>query len=400
MGDLDFWRLWSTYIFNNGLQNAYQSTTDYPPGYQYVLYIYTLLQSDQNGVSTNIYYLKFFTLLFHVLNSYLLFWLFKKQPHEAFYASLVYLFNFSILYNGIVWGQVDDIFTCFVFIAFIASYQARILPALLSFLLAINFKLQAIIFAPPLFLLLLPVLRSRISPANLLKWVLIPLMMQVALILPFALNGDTHRILEVILHSGNRYPIVSASAYNFWCLMMEVNPYLVDDSLPFIASMSYKTAGLLLFFFFSFAALWPSLIAALKVPAGTPQPHPFNLRKGLITMGLIPLVFFFFNTEMHERYSHPALIFLFCYGFRSKRYLPFVLASGAYFLNLEDVLHWLSLKNYNTFIFSRDFIATLYLLAILHLFYDLYFIKRENNVPHEDRIHPPAHTIHPTQPAI
>jgi hypothetical protein len=83
---------------------------------------------------------------------------------------------------------------------------------------------------------------------------------------------------------------------------------------------------------------------------------------------------------MHERYSHPAIIFVAIYSILTGRYLPYVLVSLAYFLNMEAVLKYLGFHNYGIVPFSPQFVAALYLVAILVLFFDLYKKKYLNQV--------------------
>jgi hypothetical protein len=54
-----------------------------------------------------------------------------------------------------------------------------------------------------------------------------------------------------------------------------------------------------------------------------------------------------------------------------------VLASLAYFLNLEDVLKFMELPNYGTLIFNRDFISILFLITLLYLFINLYTVTNK-----------------------
>jgi len=90
----------------------------------------------------------------------------------------------------------------------------------------------------------------------------------------------------------------------------------------------------------------------------------------LLVGALIPLLFFFFNIQMPERYSHPAFLFIIAYSFLCKRYFLYVIFSIAYFLNLEKILLTFDL-NYGTFIFGERFIAGLYLITIILLFREL-----------------------------
>jgi len=81
---------------------------------------------------------------------------------------------------------------------------------------------------------------------------------------------------------------------------------------------------------------------------------------------------------MHERYVHPAIVLMATYSFLSKRYVPFILLSIAYFLNLERICWYLNLHHdtyMNGFIFKPRLIAGIYLITILWSYYNLYFDK-------------------------
>jgi hypothetical protein len=101
----------------------------------------------------------------------------------------------------------------------------------------------------------------------------------------------------------------------------------------------------------------------------------YSQKKVVISCALIPLLFFFFNTQMHERYSHPALIFLAVYAILYNRPLVFILGSIAYFLNMQDVFQALETDKPDTWVFIPLIIAIIYLMVILLLFADLYKVK-------------------------
>jgi hypothetical protein len=73
---------------------------------------------------------------------------------------------------------------------------------------------------------------------------------------------------------------------------------------------------------------------------------------------------------MHERYSHPAFLFIIAYSFLRKSYYLYMIFSIAYFLNLEKALRAFDL-HYGIFIFGNRFIAGLYLITIIILFREL-----------------------------
>ena len=375
-GDTYCWVEWAKYIFLNGLSNVYKSWTDYLPLFHYALKVFGYIQGSPESIERNIYTLKILVLLFDFVAGFFLIRLvnekFKDVQRSVLY-SMFFFFNIAYFYNTIIWGQVDGIVACFLMISFYYAYKQSVLLSLVFVLLALNMKLQAIVFIPIIGLMLLPLVVSRFSVKNLLIWLLIPLAIQSLILLPFALAGDLSGVWNVVIGSLGKYPVVSMNAYNMWELLLTGSMMEIKDATLFLG-ISYKSWGLLAFLCLSFIALLPLLVQVYK---SIIKGQPFNpsLEKLLIAASLVFLLFFYVNTQMHERYSHPALIFLAAYAIISGRIWPYLLASIAYFQNMEDVLHYLQLHKYGTFIFNNEFIASLYLLAIMLLFLDLYEIR-------------------------
>jgi hypothetical protein len=80
---------------------------------------------------------------------------------------------------------------------------------------------------------------------------------------------------------------------------------------------------------------------------------------------------------MHERYCHPVLIFIAAYSLYSRRYWPYFLFSLAYLLNLEGVLQYFNLNNYDTLPFAQQFVALIFLTVLVLLYFDLYKMRRK-----------------------
>jgi hypothetical protein len=177
-------------------------------------------------------------------------------------------------------------------------------------------------------------------------------------------------MVSAMTNSVDRYPVISMNAYNMWHLFFwrKIDLTHMKDTILFL-NLSYKNWGLLLFFISAGIALLPMTIAIYK---------NFFLRKAilvdmahiLLVGALIPLLFFFFNTQMHERYPHPAFLFITAYSFFRKRYFLYIIFSMAYFLNLEKALRAFDL-HYSAFIFGNRFIAGLYLITIIVIFREL-----------------------------
>ncbi len=369
-GDHEYWSTWSIYSSTHGLGNVYFSDTDYPPLFQYVLYAFGKIMGSEEAILKNIHLLKIFYLLFDLATCFILLNLLKvkfQDSKKRLFLILFYLLNFGALYNSVLWGQVDSILTCFLFASIYLITKNNVLGALIFYLLAINFKFQAIIFLPIISLLIIPKAIHKISIQNLAKWIIVPTLVQVIILMPFILNSTVGLMIEnSITSSVDRYPYVSLNAFNMWYWFIPGNLAITTDKTLFL-SLSYKNWGFLLFFSASFFALLPLLISSLKLLF---QKQQIQLKQILIVSALIPLIFFFFNTQMHERYTHPALIFAAAYAIIYKKKFVYILLSFAYFLNMFIVSA--DLQNRLFSIRSIDFIAAAFFICILLLFKDLY----------------------------
>lgn len=368
--DLQYWNYWSSFNMLGGLGRAYDSGTDYLPLFHYFLYVFGVIKGSSSQISQDIYQIKVVPIAFELISTITLYrFLYKQLNHssKAFFLSLIYLCNAGVLYNSVVWGQVDGIFTAFIFLSFITAYNQKPFVSSLCLLLAINMKLQAIIFIPLIGLMLLPYLLAM-KPWKLLLLIGSIPVVQTLILLPFMLQDRVGKIWDVITGSFGHYPFVSMNAYNWWYYFIPGDLSKVSDQLTFLG-IPLKTIGLAAFFISSFFVLLHVLRANLDALKG----KTFNpdLRKLLITAALIPLLFFYFNTQMHERYSHPAFIFLTLYAILYNRYWLLLPASLAYFMNLEDVLRYFETENYHTFLYSSPVISSFYLITMIGLFIDL-----------------------------
>lgn len=371
-GDISVFEKWAKYGYENGIGYVYKSGTDYLPLFHYILYAFSFFQGSSELISQNFHFLKLITLFFHFITGYFVLLIIQRDSEDGYnlFNIIFYLLNISILYNGYLWGQVDDILTCFVLLSCYFAYTQQVLYALIFFVLAISFKLQAIIFAPIIGLMVFPVVYSNRSLGKLSSWILIPAGLAYLIILPFDLTHKIHKIINVVTSSVDRYPFVSLNASNLWELVLSDDLEQVPDSIKFFG-ISYKHWGLFLFFLLSGIALLP---IAKRVILSIFYKNDFKipLDHYLIICSIISLLFFYVNTQMHERYTHPVFPFIISYSIRRNHFYLGILCSLAYLLNLESVLHFLQLDSYNGFIFNEVFISTIYLSVILFLYFHLF----------------------------
>jgi Gpi18-like mannosyltransferase len=372
--DVGCWVSWATYGFEHGLGNVYQvKDNNYNPLYHYVLWLYGQLCGSADSISGHRHWLKAFTLVFDFAGA---FWAASVVPERArrFGLVLLLLFNIGYLYNTLIWEQVDAIYSALAFGAVLLAVRQRVINSLLLFGLALAAKTQAIIFLPTLLLLWVPQWRRRPTRA---AWSLAAgAALGLLLVAPFVWAGAANylpRIVAINLEAANQNPVISMHCFNLWYWVAADPDATWQPDTQVVAGLSYHHWGLLLFAGSLTLALAPVLLGAWRqlrsqAVAETTPPLPLVL----LSTGLIPLLFAFFNTQMHERYWHASLLFLASYAFLSRNYWPFALVSVAYFLNLEATLRYFELHNYHVLLFNARFVAGLFALVIALGFISLY----------------------------
>ncbi|GAL86081.1 hypothetical protein Emtol_1015 [Sporocytophaga myxococcoides] len=369
--DMNYWASWSTSFLEYGIVKGYEmADCNYLPFYMYILKLNGWLQGTSAEIYRNINYLKIFTLLFDIMGIYVILQYlikFNISPYKVF----LVLFNISYLYNSIIWGQVDSIVTFFAFVSVFFALNERVSWTIVFFVLALNTKLQAIIFSPIIAIILIPQVFK--NPKSLFVGLFWGLLIQLIIIWPFILENKLNLLWKIVFGSVGYYPVVSKNAFNVWYLFLEGNLMETSDELLFWG-IKYKIWGFILFFFFSFLALVPLLITTIRLMIEKSEKTIEYYKIVFLTSALIPLVFFYFNTQMHERYCHPMVIFIATYALISSNYICYILLSIGYFLNLEKIVMSLMLKSYGTILFDNRFISFLFLLSLVYILFQLYSV--------------------------
>jgi Gpi18-like mannosyltransferase len=357
--DTWLWVRWAEYSRAHGLGNVYAlHGNNYNPLYHYLLALFGHLEGSAAAIQAHWYRLKLLTLPFDLAGALLAASL-ARPDRRRFRASLLLLLSPAYLYNTLIWGQVDAIYTCLVFAAVLLALRERAAWSGVFFVLALNAKLQALIFLPPLLLLWVPLWRA--APRRLLTSALAAGLTQTLVLAPFIWGGE-RSYLDVILRINRQsvgyYPFLSMKAFNWWQLTASGNLMTRLDT-DLWHGLTYRHWGMLLFLLAATLVLLPLLRHTIgRVRRRLPPDPPLVL----LSCALVPLVFCFFNTQMHERYWHSALLFAAAYGFSSGRYAVFALSSVAYLLNLEAVMNYLQLP---ASLLRPELVAALFALSIL-----------------------------------
>lgn len=375
------WITWTNYINGNGFGNVYKLGVNYLPLYHYVLYIYGKLQGSTEGIIYHINSLKYVTFFFELLGLFFVYRLAKDQYKNVIVGVLVLIIiilNPAFLYDNVLYGQVDGIYATFIFASVFFGIKRSTTWSLISFVIALNLKLQSITFLPLIFFLNLDNVLEEYSTRKVLSFIWPAILLQVLFLLPFAIQGDLGKVWQVVTGSEGMYPFVSMGAYNWWYYFLD-NPVEVIDTTG-VFGRSFKRIGQGLYIITALLACWPFMQYFYFKYFRKNNRVEYPGISQILLMGLLmSLLFFFLNTEMHARYVHAAIIFAGAYAIYNRTYVIYVFLSIAYFLNLEDSAKILkgNIAKYENFYFQPQFVATLFLIALLLSFYQIFNKQRK-----------------------
>ncbi len=367
--DMPTWADWIIYMQQHGLRHVYELHTrpapGQPPGfiygpvYMYLLYIYGKWPGSVEGIRETIYQFKSVILIFDVLGIWFALRYVRDKVSLPFYALLL-LFNVGLLYDTVGWAQADSVITCLMFMAMYYALRKNLTISGLCIIVALLIKPQPIVFLPAFFLIWLPVMLNS-SVRRLLLTGMAILAGGIFLLMPFLLAGTAIDYWTMLSHSAQLHTVVSVRAANIWPLLLTEDPYAISDTVVRFG-LSYRQWGLLMFAIGYVVVLFP--LAQQTYQIITRKRARYDTALVLLTFGLLPVVFYFFNTQMHERYAHPSVLFLAAYALYTGRFVLYIVVSIANFWVMETEL-WL-LKLYRVYqLVTLEQVAVLFLLVLV-----------------------------------
>jgi Gpi18-like mannosyltransferase len=283
---------WYDFIASHGGFSALKySFADYTPPYLYWILISATLLSGL----PKIFAIKLFAMTVDFICAFLTYKIVRLKYPEGrmpIFAFLAVIFSPSVICNSALWGQCDVIYTTgLIACIYFLSIQKKLL-ALVSFAIALSFKLQAMFLAP---LLLIMLLKKRIY------WYHLPLvpLVYVVLILPAWFAGrPMSELLLVYFNQANKYKDLAKNAPNLY---------------QWIPSNFYQIAvpiGLTL----TISAIFLFAYIVYKSRLQITQDRLIHL--ATISVFLMPYIL----PKMHDRYFYPADIFCLIFAFYFPRY--------------------------------------------------------------------------------
>ncbi|MBM4420930.1 MAG: hypothetical protein FJ034_04995 [Chloroflexi bacterium] len=308
-GDLSLLKSWAETLVRVGPSSFYASTpqADYPPAFLYVLWI-------EGALSLPI---KFAPFLADIAIAVLVYAAASRWHgvRAGLLGAAVFLFLPVTWYDSALWGQVDSVVALPMLVALLLLIAGRSEWAAAFGLLAIVTKPQGVIILG----ILVPVLVARHliqkrEPVRIARALLAGSAALVIPLLPFDITrfaspalqgipvaGHVSGLGGLFLQLGDRYPVLSANAYNLWALVgprplagaMTGGPNAwTPDSLALFDAVPAVQVGALLL-----------VTAGLVVAVGL----LFRNDRYAIVLGfaLVALAFYLLPTRVHERYAFP-----------------------------------------------------------------------------------------------
>jgi len=278
-----------------------------------------------------------------------------------------YLFSPAILYDGAYYGQTDTILSTFLIAAVFAYCTRRPVMLAAALVLAVSLKAQAVCAVPVLLAAIIIEWRAVWAPH--IRRLLLATAVTVAGVVAFAAVTDNlvqfYRGYFTVV--GGEYARTTLNAMNLWWLLTRPwnkSPSLRDfpaDTHRLLGLISYRTLGLLAFGCALAVIVWRWRLARRR---------PESL---VLACAAAAWAFFNLCTEMHERYSVPAVALSCAAVLWNRRwYLYGTLASLTTMLNIVYVTPfyyppWRWLQHQVNWFIWPEYTATHAAMAILEV---------------------------------
>lgn len=236
----------------------------------------------------------------------------RVPPRTRMWMLALFALNPVFIVDGAVWGQVD-ILNGMLMAGSLLLLTASPIMAGVLFALALLTKLQAIVIAPICGFYLLRRWRQRDWRPLLtfLCSLVLPLLIAAAY---FAGSGGLRAMIRGAYASAvGMYTTVTLNAFNIWYYLLGLSPD-TSDTVKLWGILSLRNIGFLLLLL----AVWYSGWYIWKL-------RMLNTASLLKAGTWIAFSFFMLPTEIHERYSVPALIIVILAGMLDQRWIPLAL---------------------------------------------------------------------------
>lgn len=311
VGDQSLFVDWMNAVHQYGIRESYLFGKDqnYPPLFIVILGLYRWIL-DGLGITASAGNLsmKILPIAFDVLSMAVLTLTFKRLgPGACLLLLAVLSFNPGLLVDSAMWGQIDILHSTLMVLSTVLLLSNPLLAGVI-FSVALLAKFQAIVIAPVIGIVLLRQLYHR-QFRGMLLFAAGLMIATLPVFLYFAANGTFSAMLNNAYGSAvNMYPQLSLNAMNIWYHLL--GDPATNDATVLFGIVTYKMLGLLLL-----------AIAVVGVSAYLLLIKEIRISSLLIAGAAVNLAFFMLPTEIHERYSIPALLFFVLVPFFERKWM-------------------------------------------------------------------------------
>ena len=334
--DMSFWKSWGLATVDFGIVEANKITNNnYPAPFSYILGgmvgTYRLFADPHNfnefWTNTNVLFLaiaKAFPIaadfgiagIILWLYGYMVRWLKNNHPtiqpsnhptipRLGLLLASLYLFNPVSLIDGAWWGQVDSAGVFLFLLAVICVVKQKPTLAGVIYIVAVMTKLQNMIYGPLFFLLIWQLSGYR----GLVRSMAGALIGFVGLNIEFLLAKEMSRVFASLTENYDYFPYASLNAYNLWWVVVGGEGMKHSDKFLTIGIINAKRLGLYIF----------SSVYALAMVHQFSKRKISNLQPFFESLILVVGAFFLFQTQSHDRYAFPIIVFLLLWAALSLR---------------------------------------------------------------------------------
>ncbi|MBI2641786.1 NPCBM/NEW2 domain-containing protein, partial [Candidatus Roizmanbacteria bacterium] len=319
---------------------------NYPPGFAYILWIinkiYAFFKDPYNiseyWLDTNAFYL-FLIKTLTIAADLLVVWLIIKIAQRLQRANLgkilalAYFLNPAVIYDGVIWGQVDQFGLALFLLSVYFLVTFRPHAGSIVFTLSCLMKFQNIIFIPLFYLFIF----KFYSFKQVITSVRTSLIAFLIIVSPFLLAKQMDRLLYLLTVNSDWFPWYSLNAFNIWWIASGLRGMELVDKHLIVGITNAKQFGLVLYIFAYFIACI-TLFFSKKEEV---------VKNFILACSLAVFGFFHLLTQSHERYLYPLmglLPILFIYSSRDRPiklfFIFYVLFSLFFFLNMYLSMIW------------------------------------------------------------
>lgn len=288
------------------------------------------------------------TFFFQLLHSNFQLPIIGKVPTLFGLLATIYLFNPVTVMDGAWWGQVDSLGVIVFLAAFLALLYKKPFLAGVIFMASMMTKLQNMIYGPLFFALIW----QQFGLKGLLQAVAGAITGFFGLNIEFLSAKQMSRVVGSLSNNYDYFPWMSLHAYNIWWIMSGGKGMQMSDKIMTIGIATAHKVGTILFSTMYLLAMLQMLLPTiLRIIQPWKTRSQQTVMEGSLTaksifhffLGLVIINagFFLFQTQSHERYAFPAMVFLlflipYLNGTRRKIFFAvYCLLSTLYFYNLH-----------------------------------------------------------------